>query len=82
MGRQAALTLYEKLDRELKKSGFRKSAWAAGFYFLAQVVLLVWVDHVLLVGEREIVEATRKILQEAFMIRDMGPVFTFLGYES
>ena len=39
--RQAALNWYERLDRELRKSGFRKSAWEAGVYFSAEMVLLV-----------------------------------------
>ena len=56
----------------MRKSGFRKSAWEVEVYFLAEIVLLVWVDDNLLVGGRWEVEATGKILQEAFTIHDMG----------
>jgi len=76
---QAALNWYERLDQELGKSGFRKSAWEAGVYFWAELILLVWVDDILLVGGCDEVQATRKILQVAFTIRDIGPISHFLG---
>jgi len=77
--RQAALNWYERLDYELRKSGFRKSTWEAGVYFWSEFIFLVWVDDILLVGGSDEVKATRKILQEAFTIRDMGPISHFLG---
>jgi len=40
---------------------------------------LLWVDDILLVGGSDEVKATRKILLEAFTIRDMGPISHFLG---
>ena len=46
---------------------------------MSELVLLVWVDAILLVGGRREVEATRKIVQETFTIRDMGPISHFLG---
>jgi len=77
--RQAALNWYERLDKELRKSGFRKSAWEAGVYFWTELILLVWVDDILLVGGSDEVQATRKILQAAFTIRDIGQISHFLG---
>jgi len=73
------LNWYERLDQELRKSGFRKSAWEAGVYFWAELILLVWVDDILLIGGSDEVQATRKILQAAFTIRDIGPISHFLG---
>jgi len=77
--RQAALNWYARLDQELRKSGFRKSAWEAGVYFWAELILLVWVDDILLVGGSDEIQATRKILQAAFTIRDIRPISHFLG---
>ena len=73
------LNWYERLDQELRKSGFRKSAWEAGVYFWAELILLIGVDDILLVGRSDEVQATRKILQAAFTIGDIGPISHFLG---
>ena len=61
------------------KNGFRKSDWEAGVYYQGELVLLVWVDDILLVGGRSAVQATRKILQNTFTVREMGPIGHFLG---
>jgi len=76
---QAALNWYERLDRELRKSSFRKSTCKAGVYFWSELILLVWVDDMSLAGGSVEVKATRKILQEVFLIWDMGPISDFLG---
>ena len=77
--RQSALNWYGKLDSELIRNRFRKSDWEAGVYYQGELVLLVWVDDILLVGGRSAVQATRKILENTFTIRDMGPIAHFLG---
>ena len=77
--RQSALNWYGKLDCELVTNGFWKSEWEAGVYYQGELVLLVWVDDILLVGERSAVQKTRNILQKTFKVRDMGPIGHFLG---
>ena len=44
--RQAALNWYERLDEELRKSGFGKSHWEGGVYFWLELILFVWVDDI------------------------------------
>ena len=58
----------------MRKTGFRKRPWEAGVHFLAEVVLLVWVDDSLLVGGRQEDKTTRNVPQVVFTIRDMGPI--------
>ena len=77
--RQSALNWYGKLDSELIRNGFRNSDWEAGVYYQVELVLLVWVDDILLAGGRSAVQATRKVLENTFTIRDMGPIAHFLG---
>ena len=76
---QSALNLYGKLDSELIRNGFGKSDWEAGVYYQGELVPLVWVDDILLVGERSAVPATRNVLENTCTIRDMGPITHFLG---
>ena len=63
------------------RNGFRKSDWKAGVYYQGELVVLVSVDDILLasVGGRSTVQATRKILENTFTIRDIGLIAHFWG---
>ena len=81
--RQAPKLWYELLARSLKKLGFRRSRTNDSLFISKSngppVYLLVYVDDILVVGDRAAVQGVKKRLSSLFKTTDLGTCTHFVG---
>src|ERR1700741_270568 len=68
-----------EIDRSLKRIGFIPSLSDESLYIKNDCYLLIYVDDLLLVGEKDPVNKVNKELTRLYEMIDLGPVKRFLG---
>jgi len=81
--RQAPRAWYQRLHSELDSIGFKESSADPSLYIKIYkthiVYVLVYVDDILIAGNKEAVDYVSACLSSAFKVRDLGDVHLFLG---
>ena len=79
--RQAAINWYKPFDEILMRLGFTRSSVEAGIYMRGTLILLIWVDDILSIGEKTDVEKIGREIKKELNIKDLGDLKegTFLG---
>lgn len=83
--RQAPKLWYQAFARVLQSVGFRRSSSNDCLFIRnskdQSVYLLVYVDDIILAGQRDAVDDVKKMLAERFKITDLGNCTHFLGFK-
>ena len=83
--KQTPRTWYGKMDSFLMSLGFTKSKAYSNLYFNVEdgrpAILLLFVDHLFLTGEEELITDARRRLATEFEMKDLGMMHYFLGME-
>ena len=83
--KQAPRTWYDKTDNFLMRFRFTKSREDSNLYFKVEdgrlVILLLYVDDLFLMGEKELIIDARRRLATKFKMKYLGMMHYFLGME-
>ena len=83
--KQAPRTWYDMMDSFLMSLGFTKSKADSNLYFKVEdgilVMLLLYVDHLFLIGEEEFIKDARRRLTIEFEMKDLRMIYYFLTVE-
>ena len=83
--KQAPRTWYDRIDSFLTSLGFTKSKADSNLYYKVEngrpIILLLYVDDLLLIGDEELIAETKKKLVAKFEMKDLGMMHYFLGMD-
>jgi hypothetical protein len=77
--KQAPRAWNEEINSALKRLGYTKTSSDASLYRKNSIYLLMYVDDLLLVGERQAVDKAKKELVKLYKMTDLGAAKRFLG---